>query len=110
PPAPTINYRSIALQAVVLAAVIALGAWMVHNAALNLAARNIAAGFGFLKDSAGFAISEGLVAYEPSASYARAFAAGFSNTLRAALPAVVLATVLGFAIGIAQMSGHVLLR
>src|SRR4029453_8699420 len=45
-----------------------------------------------------------------SDSYARAFAAGFSNTLRAALPAVVLATVLGFAIGIAQMSGHVLLR
>lgn len=110
PPGPPVNYRSLALQALALALVVALGAWLVHNAALNLAARNIAAGFGFLKDSAGFAIAEGLVAYEPSDTYARAFAAGLSNTLRAALPAVALATVLGFAIGIAQMSGHALLR
>jgi general L-amino acid transport system permease protein len=110
PPRAPVNWRSLGLQALALAAVVLLGGWLLHNAAVNLAARNIASGFGFLKDSAGFAISEGLVPYEPHDSYARAFAAGVVNTLRAALPAVLLATILGFTLGIAQISRHALLR
>lgn len=110
PPPVPVPYRSIAWQALALAAVVALGAWIVHNAAANLAARHIASGFGFLHDSAGFAIAEGPVPYEPSDSYARAFAAGLANTLRAAVPAVVLATLLGFAVGIALVSRVPLLR
>jgi general L-amino acid transport system permease protein len=110
PPRPPLNLRSLGLQALALAVVVLLGAWIVHNAAINLAARNIASGFGFLRDSAGFAISEGLLPYEPTDSYARAFAAGVVNTLRAALPAVVLATIVGFVLGIAQTSRHALVR
>jgi general L-amino acid transport system permease protein len=110
PPRPPLNLRSLGLQALALALVVLLGAWLVHNAAINLAAQNIASGFGFLSDTAGFAISEGLFPYEPSDTYARAFAAGVANTLRAALPAVFLATVLGFALGIAQTSRHALVR
>lgn len=110
PAAPALNLRSIGLQALALAGVVALGGWMVHNAASNLSARHIAAGFGFLNDSAGFPIAEGLVHYEPSDSYGRAFVAGFANTLRAALPAVALATLLGFALGVAQLSRHALVR
>jgi general L-amino acid transport system permease protein len=110
PPRAPLNWRSLGLQALALAIVVALGAWLVHNAAVNLAARNIASGFGFLRDTAGFAISEGLLPYEPSDSYARAFAAGVANTLRAALPAVFLATVLGFVLGIAQTSRHALVK
>jgi general L-amino acid transport system permease protein len=110
PPRRALDLRSIGLQALALVLVVLLGAWLVHNAAINLAARNIASGFGFLKDTAGFAISEGVVPYEANDSYARAFAAGVANTLRAALPAVVLATILGFALGIAQMSRHALVR
>jgi general L-amino acid transport system permease protein len=110
PPRPVLDWRSLGLQALALVAVVLLGAWLVHNAATNLAARNIASGFGFLGDTAGFAISEGLLPYEPSDSYARAFAAGVANTLRAALPAVLLATLVGFALGIAQTSRHALVR
>lgn len=94
------------LQAVALAAVMVLGWWLVHNAIANLSSRNIASGFGFLNDIAGFAISEGLVAYDMDDSYLRAFAAGISNTLRAALPAVLIASLLGLALGIAQVSKH----
>src|SRR5215831_13656466 len=110
PPRPPLNFRSLGLQALALAVVVLLGAWIVHNAAINLAARNIASGFGFLRDSAGFAISEGLLPYEPTDSYARAFAAGLVNTLRAALPAVMLATIVGFVLGIAQTSRQALVR
>jgi general L-amino acid transport system permease protein len=109
-PRPGLNLRSLGLQALALAVVVLAGAWLVHNAAVNLAARNIASGFGFLKDTAGFAISEGLVPYEPGDTYGRAFAAGVVNTLRAALPAVILASVLGFALGIAQTSRIALVR
>ena len=79
PPKPPLNLRSLALQALALAIVVAIGAWLVHNATANLAARNIASGFGFLGDTAGFAISEGVLPYEPSDSYARAFAAGVAS-------------------------------
>jgi general L-amino acid transport system permease protein len=110
PPRRPLNWRSLGLQALALALVVLLGVWLVHNATINLAAQNIASGFGFLRDTAGFAISEGVLPYDPGDSYARAFAAGVANTLRAALPAVVLATVFGFALGIAQTSRHPLLR
>jgi general L-amino acid transport system permease protein len=110
PPRAPLNLRSLGLQALALALVVLLGVWLVRNAAVNLGSQNIASGFGFLGDTAGFAISEGVLPYEPSDSYARAFAAGVANTLRAALPAVLLATVLGFVLGIAQTSRHPLVR
>lgn len=110
PPAPPLDLQAVALQAVALAAVVAVFAWLVHNASSNLAARHIASGFGFLKDSAGFAISEGLVPYETGDSYLWAFFAGMANTLRAAIPAVLLASLIGFAAGIAQISRNALVR
>src|SRR5215471_16285944 len=73
PPRPPRKLRSLALQTAALLVVVAAGAWLVHNAAANLAARHIASGFGFLRDTAGFAISEGLVPYTAGDSYARAF-------------------------------------
>ena len=110
PPAAPLKLRSLLLQVAALALVLGAGGWLAHNAAENLAARNIASGFGFLDDSAGFAISEGLVDYHAGESYARAFLAGLANTVRAAVPAVVLASLLGFAAGLAQVSRHALVR
>lgn len=110
PPAAPLKWRSLLLQGVALALVLAAGGWLAHNAAQNLEARNIASGFGFLDDSAGFALSEGLVEYQAGDSYAKAFAAGLSNTVRAAVPAVLLASLLGFAAGLAQVSRHALVR
>jgi len=101
-----VEYRSAWVQALAVVVTLAALGWLVHNAITNLAARNIASGFGFLKDTAGFAISEGLLPYDMEDSYLRAFFAGVANTLRAALPAVVLASVLGFIVGVAQVSKH----
>lgn len=98
------------LQAALAAALTALLAWLVHNTQANLAARGLSAGYGFLRDSAGFDIAEALISYEPSQSYARAFAVGILNTIRAAAPAVVLATAFGFLLGIAAIAEHPLVR
>src|SRR5262249_32172502 len=52
---------------------------------------------------------EGFVPYTARSSYAMAFAAGIANTLRAALPAVIFASLIGLALGIAQISRQALI-
>jgi general L-amino acid transport system permease protein len=101
--------RGIAYQAV-LCALIAFLAWSaVSNAVDNLARANIASGFGFWNNTAGFDISQSLIEYSTASSYGRAFWVGLINTLLVAGLGVVLATVLGFVIGIARLSKNWLL-
>jgi general L-amino acid transport system permease protein len=97
----------IALQLALLAVVGGLGAAAAVNAAHNLAAAHIASGFGFWNNTAGFDISQTLIAYSAStSSFGRAFWVGLLNTLLVAGIGIVLATVLGFVIGIARLSGN----
>jgi general L-amino acid transport system permease protein len=83
-----------------------LAVWyLVHTTNANLEARHIATGFGFLSQTAPIPIGESLISYEPSVStYARALLVGLLNTLKVSLVGIVLATVLGVAVGVAQLS------
>ena len=72
----------------------------------NLAARNIRTGFGFLAKEASFEISEKLIAYDASDTYARAFLVGLGNTLMVAVLGVLFATALGTVVGIARLSSN----
>lgn len=96
--------RGVVYQALLLAAVVLVAAFLVSNVLNNLAARNIATGFGFLHNEAGFAISESVVAYSASDTYARAIGVGLLNTLKVALAGVVLATLLGGLVGLARLA------
>lgn len=109
-PAKRTGTRSLIIQAALLLVVLGCGAWMVHNVQVNLRERGLAAGYDFLRNQAGFDVSESLLPFEGTDSYAWAFLAGAANTLRAAIPALILATVVGFASGIAAISRHPLLR
>ncbi|HZC56462.1 MAG TPA: amino acid ABC transporter permease [Xanthobacteraceae bacterium] len=96
---------SIATQLALLAVVGGLFYAAAVNAARNLAAAHIASGFGFWNNTAGFDISQTLIAYSSSTStFGRAFWVGLLNTLLVASIAIVFATVLGFTIGIARLS------
>lgn len=97
---------AIALQAAVLVGLAAGIAWLAANAAASLERQNIASGFGFLSRTAGFDISQSLIAYANTDTYARAFWVGLFNTLLVAALGIVLSTVLGFAIGIARLSSN----
>src|SRR5579864_2674523 len=95
----------LALQAALLVVVVGLAATAAHNAAQNLARANIAHGFGFWNNTAGFDISQTLIAYSSSTStFGRAFWVGLFNTLLVSGIGCVLATILGFIIGIARLS------
>ena len=95
----------VALQVVLVAVVCGLAYAAFINAADNLARAHIASGFRFWDNTAGFDISQTLIAYSVSTStFGRAFWVGLLNTLLVAGVGIVLATVLGFAIAIARLS------
>lgn len=101
--------RSVAVQLILLVAVVAAGWFFAENARNNLAARNIATGYGFLDHTAGFSVTQSLIPYDESATYGRAFVVGLLNTLMVSGLAIVFATVLGFLLGIARLSKNFLL-
>jgi general L-amino acid transport system permease protein len=103
--------RRIAYQAAALAAVVGIAWFFIHNTAVNLEARRIASGFGFLQREAGFEIGEKFfLTYSAADSYLRALAVGVLNTLGVALVGIVLATFLGTAVGLFRLSPNFLLR
>ncbi len=102
--------RLILLQALVLGAVVAFGAWLIHNTLTNLESRGIATGFAYLERQASFQIGETLIAFAPTDTYLRALMVGLLNTLEVAILGCVLATFLGVAIGIARLSSNWLVR
>jgi general L-amino acid transport system permease protein len=104
------RWQAALLQVAVVAAVVALGAYLVHNTLVNMARAGIATGFSYLGREASFEIGEKLIAYTPADSYARALLVGLLNTLLVAGLGIVLATVLGTAVGIARLSRNWLLR
>ncbi|OZA89400.1 MAG: amino acid ABC transporter permease, partial [Azorhizobium sp. 39-67-5] len=74
------------------------------------ARRGIASGFGFLENSAGFGISQTLIPYNESMSYGRAFLVGLLNTLLVAFLGIIIATIIGFLMGVARLSNNVVIR
>jgi general L-amino acid transport system permease protein len=96
--------RGMAYQAVLCAVIVFLAWSAIHNAAENLARAKIATGFGFWDNTAGFDISQTLIDYSTTSTYGRAFWVGLINTLLVAGLGIVLATILGFLIGIARLS------
>jgi general L-amino acid transport system permease protein len=101
--------RALFYQLILLAMVLWLGYEFALNAKANLDAQKIASGFGFLDNTAGFAINQSLIPYDESDSYGRVFFVGLLNTLLVAGIGIVLATILGFFIGIARLSRNWLL-
>ncbi len=75
------------------------------NAIENLQRAKIASGFGFLENTAGFDISQTLIPFSAAGStYGDAFVVGLLNTLIVSAIGIVLATFLGFTVGIARLS------
>jgi general L-amino acid transport system permease protein len=95
----------IAAQLLLVLVIGGLAYGAIVNAAQNLAHAHIASGFGFWNNTAGFDISQTLISYSPStSSFGRAFWVGLLNTLLVAAIGIVLATLVGFIVGIAQLS------
>ena len=100
--------RGIVWQILVVGVIGSIFWWLWSNTAHNLEVRRIATGFGFLNREAGLPIAEHLIPYDPTDTYLRALTVGVLNTLKVAVVGIVLATILGTAIGIARLSKNFL--
>jgi general L-amino acid transport system permease protein len=98
------RYRAIFFQIALLVLVVGFGAYIFHNTYRNLETRGIASGFAFLGTTAGFDIIMHLVPYSREASYGQALLVGLMNTLVVAAIGIVLATIVGFTVGVARLS------
>jgi general L-amino acid transport system permease protein len=96
--------RGAAYQVALLVLLVWAGYEFALNAKANLEAQRIASGFGFLENTAGFGVNQSLIPYTETDSYGRVFVVGLLNTLLVASIGIVLATILGFIIGIARLS------
>ncbi|GGC87619.1 amino acid ABC transporter permease [Halopseudomonas salina] len=71
---------------------------------INLEKRGITTGFAFLNNTAGFGIAQHLIEYTETDSYGRVFLIGLLNTLLVSVIGIVMATLLGFTLGIARLA------
>lgn len=101
--------RSIMYQVLAVAGVVLVAYFLWSNAATNLRQQNIASGFDFLGLEAGFEISDRLIDFSPSDSYARAILVGLLNTICVSVLACVLCTFLGILVGVLRLSPNPLL-
>ncbi len=77
------------------------------NVIENLRAQKIASGFGFWHNAAGFDVNQKLIPFSASGStYGQAFFVGLLNTLLVAALGIVLATIIGFSVGVARLSSN----
>ncbi|MDH0746248.1 amino acid ABC transporter permease [Pseudomonas sp. GD03842] len=98
--------RAWLFQIITVIAVVAMGWYLFDNTQTNLQHRGITSGFGFLENSAGFGIAQHLIPFTESDSYARVFVIGLLNTLLVTFIGVILATLLGFIVGVARLSNN----
>lgn len=73
-------------------------------------ARGIPLGFDFWNEVAGFEINQALIPYSSLSTYGQAFLVGVVNTLIVVLLGVMLATIIGFAVGIMRLSPNWIVR
>src|SRR3954469_11736038 len=92
---------------------VAVLAWLAYeivaNARANLQAQRIAAGFGFLSNTAGFDINQSLISYTGSDTYGRVFVIGLLNTLLVSGIGIFFATIIGFLVALGRLSPNWLL-
>ena len=103
------GWSGFVIQLVFVAALAWIAYEIVANARANLQAQRITAGFGFMVNTAGFDVSQNLIAYSGSDNYTRVFLVGLLNTLLVSVIGIFFATVIGFLVALGRLSPNWLL-
>ncbi|MEP0337477.1 MAG: ABC transporter permease subunit [Alphaproteobacteria bacterium] len=98
--------RSVIIQIVTMALLFAFFAYIINNAVLNLQALGKTFSFDFLQEPASYDINQTLIEYTSRSSHARAMLVGILNTALVAFCGVILATILGFVLGVIRLSNN----
>ena len=98
--------RAVIYQITVAVAVVLFAAWVIANTGANLRAQNKTTGFDFLWGTAGFEVSFTLTGFNRSSIYWQALLTGIVNTVLVSFISIIVATVIGFVVGIARLSSN----
>ncbi|NVK19705.1 MAG: amino acid ABC transporter permease [Methylocystaceae bacterium] len=96
--------RGAVFQVLLVGFLVWFGWTIFQNTLQNMESRGITTGFDFLSNPAGFEILMSLVPFDSSDTYGRTFIVGLLNTVLVSFVGIVLATILGFIMGVARLS------
>lgn len=102
--------RSVILQIITMAVMIGFFAFILTNAIANLAAVGKTFSYDFLFEPASYDINQTLIPYTSRDTHLRAGVVGLLNTGLVAFAGVILATILGFILGVLRLSPNFLLN
>lgn len=105
-----IRFWRIAIQGLMLIAVVGVLGIFWDNLTYNLERLNLNFGFEFLGQQASFDIGEKPISYQRTDAYGLAMLVGILNSLRVILIGIILATILGVTVGIARIADNLLVR
>ena len=100
--------RNLLIQILFVSLIALVLGMLINNAAENLKAQGIASGFGFLNETAGFAIIQSLIPYSEESTYFSVFLVGLLNTVLVSVIGIILSTFLGVFLGVARLSSNFL--
>jgi general L-amino acid transport system permease protein len=98
--------RSTVIQLLLLAVLVMVGWYIFQTTRTNIANQRIVTGFDFFWIESGFSISQTLIPFNENNTYGRAFLVGLLNTLLVSALGLILATVIGFLVGIGRLSSN----
>jgi len=98
--------RSVTIQVITMAMMIAFTFFIVHNAMVNLETIGKGYSFDFLWDASNYDISQHLIPYDSRSPHWRAAVVGLINTLLVAVAGIILSTIVGFLLGVFRLSSN----
>lgn len=98
--------RAIAYQVILVAVILFVVIGAGTEAVTNMQQRGIPLSFDFWNAVSGFDINQTLIPYSNLSTYGQAFWVGLCNTLLVGVLGIVLATVIGFTVGIMRLSSN----
>ncbi|MGQ3292534.1 MAG: ABC transporter permease subunit, partial [Shinella sp.] len=98
--------RGIAYQAALAVSLTVIIVGIATQTVSNMKQRGIPLTFDFWNQTAGFQSSQTLIPYDALSTYGQAFWVGVANTLLVSAFGILLATSIGFVIGISRLSSN----
>ncbi|MDY0885022.1 amino acid ABC transporter permease [Dongia soli] len=103
------HIRGLIAQAITLLIVVGAILFLIHNMIVNREAQGRPFSYSFMDNIAGFPIAMSVIPVDLNSTITRIMVAGMLNTMVAGVASIILATIVGFVIGVMRLSPNYLI-
>ena len=96
--------RSVIIQIIAVVLIFGFFAYIIRNAVVNLEAIGKGFSYNYLSQPSSYDINQHFIEYSSRSTHFRAMLVGILNTLLVAVTGIILATVMGFFLGVLRLS------